>query len=134
MAVFELFRDRHPFFLGGPVNLVVGINTGNRAMGRDFDNLKVVDFLEFLGLGHCRTGHAGQSRIKTEIVLEGDRCQSLVFILDLDLFLGFKRLMKTIGIAAAFHHTTGEFVNDDDLVVLDNIVGVFLNSLCARSA
>ena len=37
-------------------------------------------------------------------------------------FLGFQRLVQAFGIAAAFHHAAGEFVDDDDLVVLDDIV------------
>ena len=34
--------------------------------------------------------------------------------------------MQAVGIAAAFHHAAGEFVDDDDLVVLDDIVLVAL--------
>ena len=40
------------------------------------------------------------------------------------MFLGFQRLMQTFGIAPAFHHAAGEFVDDDDLVVLDDIIDV----------
>ena len=34
--------------------------------------------------------------------------------------------MQAIGITATFHHAAGEFVNDDDLTVADDIVDVAL--------
>ena len=43
-----------------------------------------------------------------------------------DGFLGFQRLVQTLGIAPAFHHAAGELVDDDDLVVLDDVVLVAL--------
>ncbi|MNL85628.1 hypothetical protein D3C87_2140030 [compost metagenome] len=38
--------------------------------------------------------------------------------------LRLDRLVQAIGPAATVHHAAGEFVDDDDLVVLDDIVGV----------
>ena len=32
--------------------------------------------------------------------------------------------MQTIGIAPAFHHAAGEFVNNDDLVLPDNVFNI----------
>ena len=34
--------------------------------------------------------------------------------------------MKSLGIAPAFHHAAREFVDDDDLIVLDDVVPVAL--------
>ena len=34
--------------------------------------------------------------------------------------------MQSVGVAPAFHHTTGELVDNDDLIVFDDIVGVDL--------
>ena len=76
------------------------------------------------GLGHGRAGHAGELGKQAEIVLEGDRGQGLVLVLDRHLFLGFQRLVQAFGIAPAFHHAAGELVDDDDLVVLDDVVDV----------
>ena len=45
------------------------------------------------------------------------------------LFLGLQRLVQAFGIAAAFHHAAGEFVDDDDLVVLDDVILVLLEQL-----
>ena len=44
-------------------------------------------------------------------------------------FLGFQRLVQAFGIAAAFHHAAGEFVDDDDLAVPDDVVPVSLEQL-----
>ena len=62
--------------------------------------------------------------IEAEIVLEGDRGERLVLVLDRDAFLRLERLVQPLGIAPAFHHAAGEFVDDDDLVVLDDVVDV----------
>ena len=40
------------------------------------------------------------------------------------MFLGFQSLMQAIGIAPAFHHAAGEFVNNDDLVLPDNVFNI----------
>ena len=32
--------------------------------------------------------------------------------------------MQALGVAPAFHHAAGELVDDDDLAVLDDVVGV----------
>ena len=46
----------------------------------------------------------------------------MVFRLDLDAFLGLNRLVQTVRPAPAIHHAAGKFVNDHDLVVLDDVV------------
>ncbi len=70
------------------------------------------------------TGHAGQLVIHPEIVLEGDRGKGLVFPLDLDLFLGLQGLVQPIAVASSLHGAAGEFIDDDDLAFLDDIVDV----------
>jgi hypothetical protein len=64
--------------------------------------------------------------IHAEVVLEGDRRHRLVFGLDLDPFLGLDRLVQAVRPAAPVHHAAGELVDDDDLLVLDDVVGVAL--------
>ena len=43
-----------------------------------------------------------------------------------DAFLGLDGLVKAVGPAPPVHHPAGEFVDDDDLAVLDDIVDVLL--------
>ena len=94
------------------------------AMGRDGDDLEVVDLVELLGLGHRGAGHAGQLVVEAEVVLEGDRGHRHALALDLDPFLGLDGLVQPLGPAAARHLAAGELVDDDDLAVLDDVVAV----------
>ena len=64
-----------------------------------------------------------------KIVLEGDGGQGLVFIFDLDSFLGLQGLVQTVGIAAARHEAAGELVHDDDLAFFDDVVHVPLEEV-----
>ena len=45
-------------------------------------------------------------------------------MLDGDLFLGLEGLVQAFRITPSLHHAAGELVDDDDLVILDDIVGV----------
>ena len=92
-------------------------------------HLELVDVDEFVGFGQRRAGHAGELLVHAEIVLEGDRGQRLVFRLDRLVLLGFQRLVQAFRIAAARHHAAGEFVDDDDLAVADDVVLVALEQL-----
>ena len=64
--------------------------------------------------------------IEAEVVLEGDGRQRLVFLADVDAFLGFDGLVQTVGPAAAGHQAAGEGVDDDDFAVLHHVVHVAL--------
>ena len=122
IGAFDLGQDRGVFLALGAVDLVVLVETRDRHVGRDFHDLELVDVEQFVGFGQRRTGHAGELFVHPEIVLEGDRGQRLVFRLDLDVLLGFQRLVQAFGIAAALHHAAGELVDDDDFVVADDVV------------
>jgi hypothetical protein len=116
------------FFLERAVDLVVVVDALDRQVGRDLDDLELVDVAEFLGFGRRRAGHAGQLVVHAEIVLEGDRGERLVFRLDAT-FLGLQRLVQAFGEAPARHHAAGELVDDDDLAVADDVVLVALEQL-----
>ena len=124
LALDDLLDDRVEFLARRAIDLVVGVVAEHRHVGRDLDDLELVDVAEFLRLGHRRAGHAGELRIHAEIILEGDRGERLVLVLDRDAFLGFERLVQPLRVAPAFHHAAGELVDDDDLVVLDDVLGV----------
>ena len=96
-------------------------------VGRDLDDIQLVDGGKFLGLGHSRAGHARELVIKAEIVLEGDRREGLVFLLDIHMLLRLDGLVQAFGVAAAEHQAAGKLIDDDDLAVLDDIVDVALH-------
>ncbi|MNQ14086.1 hypothetical protein D3C85_270250 [compost metagenome] len=89
---------------------------------RDHDRFQAVDFLEFVRFGIGRTRHAGQLGVHAEVVLEGDRGQGLVLVLDLDAFFRFDGLVQAIGPAATRHQTAREFIDDHHFIVLHHIV------------
>ena len=106
------------------VELVVDVLALDRKIGRDFDHVELVDVKEFCRLGRRGAGHASQLRVEAEIILEGYRRQRLVFGRDLDAFLRLDRLVQSLCPAPSVHHPPGEFVDDDDLVLADDIIGI----------
>ena len=98
----------------------------HRAVGRDRDDLELVDLVELLGLGHRRAGHAGELVVQAEVVLERDRGHRHALALDPQALLGLDRLVEALAPAPARHLAAGELVDDDDLAVLDDVVAVAL--------
>ena len=91
---------------------------------RDLDHVQVVDLDELLLLGLGRAGHAGELVVEAEVVLQRDRGERLVLLLDADALLRLDRLVQALRPAAAFHDPAGELVDDLDLAVLDDVVDV----------
>ena len=102
----------------GSIDVVHVIDTGNRAIGRDDDDLHVVDLLEFLFLGLGGAGHAGHLLVEAEEVLVGDGGQNGGLLLDLHAFLGLDCLLKSVVVLAAFEDTAGELVDQLDGPIL----------------
>jgi hypothetical protein len=122
------------YFSRRPIDFVIVIDALHRAVGRDFDHVELVDVAEFGGFGRSRTGHAAELVVEAEIILERDRGQRLVLRLDVHAFLGFDGLVQTFRQTPASHHAAGEFIDENNFAVLDDVVFVARNSLCARSA
>jgi hypothetical protein len=58
--------------------------------------------------------------------LNRDGGERLGLAFDLDAFLGFDGLVQAIAPPAAGHQAAGVFVDDDDLVVLDDVLDILL--------
>ena len=65
-------------------------------MCRHHDDVEAVNFMEFLGLGQSRAGHAGELFIHTEVVLKRDGGQGLVLAANLHALLGLDGLVQTV--------------------------------------
>ena len=100
----------------GPVDDVGVFDAEERFVGGDDDDFELVDLFEFGRFSFGGAGHAAQLLVKAEIVLEGDGGKGLVFLADLDAFLGFDGLVQSVGPAAAGHEAAGEGVDDDDFL------------------
>ena len=110
--------------LFGLVDQVVLIVAGDGNVRRDLDHRQVVDLLELLLLRLRGTGHAGELLVEAEVVLECDRGERDVLLLDRHPFLGLDRLVETLRPAPAFHDPAGELIDDLHLAVHDDVVVV----------
>ena len=96
-----------------------------RLVGGDGEDVEIVDVLELGSFGLSGSGHAGELGVEAEVVLDGDGGVGLGLGFDLAVFLRFHGLMESVGPTAAGHFAAGVFVDDDDLVVLDDVFDVF---------
>ena len=123
-ALLDVARDGGELALLRLEDEVVLVGAGDVDVGGDLDDGEVVDLDELLLLGLRRTGHAGELLVEAEVVLERDRRERLVLLLDLDALLRLDRLVEALAPAAAFHDPAGELVDDLHLAVLDHVVDV----------
>src|SRR5260370_6272910 len=123
---FDLFNYGVEFRAGCAVDQVGQIVANHGHVGWNADDIQLIDFIEFLRLGEGGTGHASEFFVQAEEVLEGDRCERVVFPLDLDAFLGFDGLVETFAVAAARHQAPGQLIDNHDLTIFDDIVFVAL--------
>ena len=126
VTILNVFNHRFVLLFGSAENLVVVVFTLNRAVGRNNHRFQAINALELKSLGIGGTGHAGQLFVQTEIVLEGNRSQRLVFALDFHPFFGFHRLVQAIRPAAAVHQTAGVLVDNHNFAFFNHIVLVFV--------
>ena len=110
------------------INNVGHIDSLNGFVGGNFENVESVNGSELFFLGFSRTGHTRKFVIKTEVVLESNRCVSFVFVSDRNVFFRFDCLVKTFRISSADHKTTRELVDDNDFAVRNEVVGISLEN------
>src|SRR3954467_9498124 len=93
-------------------------------VGGDDEDFELVDAAELLRLGIRGSGHAGNLGVEAEVVLERDRGEGLVLVLDLDVLLRLHGLVETVRPAPARHQASGEVVDDDYLAFLHHVLVV----------
>ena len=126
VALHYLQNDGVVFFTVGAIHLVVLIVADHVLVGWHFNDFQAVDFRELASFSHGGAGHAGKFRVQAKVILEGDRCESLVFLLYSNAFFGFQCLVQSIRKTTAFHHAASKFVNDNDFVALHDVIRVAL--------
>jgi len=125
-TILDVFNHGLVFLFCRKINQVAFIIPDHRFMGWYNNHFQSVNLLKFKGFGICRTRHAGQFVIQSEIILEGNRGNGLVFMLNLHPFLGLYSLMQAIRPASSGHGSASEFIDNDHLVILDDIVDILL--------
>ena len=129
----DLFEDGVEFFALGLVDAVVVVHAAARLVGRNDHDVELVDLVEFAGFRFRGTGHAGELLVETEVVLNGNRRESLRLFLNGDIFLRFKRLVEPFAEAASGKDSSGVLVDDEDFAVLNHIMHVFfIEAVCAE--
>ena len=126
VARLDLLDHRRPLAVLGLVDLVVAVAADHRAVGRDLDDRQLVDLHELGRLGERRAGHARELVVHAEVVLQRDRRERLVLLLDADALLGLDRLVEALGPAPALEDAPGELVDDLHLAVDHRVVDVAL--------
>ena len=113
----DLLDNRLPLLRLVAVHEVRMVDAVQRLVGRDGEDVELVDLPELVGLRHGRAGHAGELLVELEEVLQRDRGEGLRLLLDLDAVagvLGLDRLVQPVGPLPAEHRPAGELVDDDD--------------------
>ena len=93
MSFFDGLDEGFEFGVVGSEDEIVIIDSLDRTVGWDADDLKVVDGLELLFLGLGGTGHTRELLVETEEVLVGDGRKNDGFLFDLDAFFGLNGLL-----------------------------------------
>ena len=123
---FDLVGQGVELVLFGQINLVRVLDPLHAAVGRDRDHVELVDLPELVRLGHRGAGHPGELGIELEEILQRDRREGLGLLLDRHPFLRLDRLVQAVAPLSPFHQSAGEFVDDNDLPILDDVSDIEL--------
>ena len=122
----DLADDGHPLAVLRLEDLVVLVLADHRPVRRHLDDGQLVDLHELVGLGEGGARHARELLVHPEVVLERDRGQGLVLLLDPDALLRLHGLVQALRPAAAVEDAARELVDDLHLAVDDGVVDVLL--------
>ena len=111
------------------VDQVAAVVAAHRLVRRDLHDAELVRVHQLGGLGGRRAGHPGELVVHAEVVLQRDRGEGLVLLLDLHAFFGLDRLVDALAPAPALEDAAGELVDDLHLAAGDDVVLVALVQL-----
>ena len=122
VAAGDVSSDGRELCRLGAVDQVGLVGADHRLVRGDLQHPQAVDLLELRLLGLGRAGHAGEFVVHAEVVLQRDRGEGLVLVLDLDGFLGLERLVQALVVAAADQRASGVLVDDQHLTLGHHVV------------
>ena len=124
VGLVNFLYDGVPFVAFVKVYLVILVLACYRLVGRNCNNVKVVNLCKFNSFGCGSTGHTGKLLVHAEVVLEGNRCKCAVPLGNLKMLLSLNRLVQTVTVAPSLKNAACKFIYNLNLVVLYNIVNV----------
>ena len=122
MCFLDFLNNCFEFFFLRLIYRILMIDTCNRTVGRNLNNVHAVNITELFFLRQSRTGHTSFLLKFIEEVLECNGCKCLALSLNLYMLLCLDCLMQTIGITAARHDTSGKLVNDHNLIIFYHVI------------
>ncbi len=133
MRLLDVLDYRPVFLLLCNIDSVIMIDSGDRFIRRNLDDIHSVNIAELLLLCQSGTCHTCLLLIFIEEVLEGDGGKRLALALYLYVLLRLNRLMQSVGITAARKHSSGKLIYDVYLIILDNVIAVLEHQVvCAE--
>ena len=133
MTGFDIFDDGVKLFFLCAVNQIRQVFPDHGLVRRNHHHFESVDLLKLNRLGISGTSHAGESVIEPEQILEGNRGKRLVLLLNGNTLFGLYRLMQPLRPSSSSHHSSGKFINNDDLSVSHDVIHVSLKErVCAQ--
>ena len=114
--------DRTKFLFLRLIYGVVQILPDHRHIRWNLHNVHSVNITEFLFLCKCGTSHTALLCVFIKEVLEGDSSKCLTLPVDLHMLLCLDRLMQTVRITSTWHDTSGELIDNKNLVILYHII------------
>jgi len=122
----NLVDDRIILLASRLVDAVVHIVTDHGLVGRNLNNIQLIDVPELASLRRSGTRHTSQLVVHAEVVLQRDGGKGLSSSLDLHVLLSLDSLVQAIAPATTFHDTTCLLVDNLYLTVDDHIFVVLV--------
>ncbi|CCZ52503.1 uncharacterized protein BN771_01198 [Clostridium sp. CAG:75] len=133
VSLYNVSNNGIELVLFGLIYCIIIVNTRNRLVGRDFNNVHLVNLTELFFLSQRSTGHTGFLLVFIKEVLERDRCQCFTLSLDLNMLFRLDRLVQTIRKTASRHDTSRKLINDQNLIVFYHIIFVAMHQrMCTK--
>ena len=122
MPFLNVGHDGLEFFFHGAKDLVLQVFSNHGPMGGNNNGLKAIDLLKLKGLCIGCARHAAKLGVHAKVILKGNGGKGLVFRLNAHPLFGLNGLMKAIGPTPSGHEAACEFINNDNLAVLDHVL------------
>ncbi len=93
MTILDIRDDCRVLLAAGAVHLIAHVVANHRMVCGYHDHFEPVNLMKLERFGVRRAGHSRKLLVEPEVILEGDGCKRVVFVLDRHAFLRLDRLV-----------------------------------------